>query len=89
MTDQQIRELYEAGVCPGCDAPLKAVAGVSHGHYLPGQHVAKGGGSYWRTTQLGEICAARGIPANDPRVCPWDANMLAGLMHLGWKLTHQ
>jgi hypothetical protein len=72
---------YAKGVCPGCGAPLPAVAGQGDLHYLPGQAIHGPVGTA-RTTVLGEL-APRSMPAKDRRVCPYDADTLAALVHIG------
>lgn len=71
---------YAKGVCPGCGAPLPDVAGQGDKHYLPGQAMYVPNGI--RITVLGEP-ASRSISPTDHRVCPYDADTLAALVHIG------
>jgi hypothetical protein len=62
------RELYALGVCPGCGAPLEKVAGQGVAHYRNGGVV---------------LSLGRSLTSADPRLCPWSADRLAALVHLG------
>jgi hypothetical protein len=65
------RKWYELGVCPGCGSPLEDVAGKgirhSHNHNHPRIYVAG--------TETG--------PEPPGYVCPWSADDLAALVHIG------
>ena len=70
---------YRRGVCPGCGAPLTAVAGTGKRHFLGGQTVARRGGRV--RTDAGEPNGR--LSASDPLLCNWDADDLAALVHIG------
>jgi len=71
------RRLYEAGVCPGCDAPLIKVAGVGVRHWKSGQWLSD------RAARTPPGALASGADPDDPRLCGWSADELTVLVHLG------
>ena len=80
MTGDEVRALFARGVCPGCGADLAEVAGEGINHFRGDELVFARG-----TT--GVIVPA-GRPAgttnpSDPRVCPWNADALSALVHVG------
>lgn len=76
------KEWYARGECPGCGAPLAKVAGRGLGHWLPGQRVTTPKGLH--VTSLGEWQETFGTAGpTDTRRCPWSADDLAMLVHLG------
>lgn len=78
-TRDRARRLYERGVCPGCGADLVDVAGQGDRHYQGGQLLWSNPA---RVTVAGEL-AGRGVISSDPRLCIWDADQLAALVHIG------
>ncbi len=82
MTKQEFaKHWFDRGVCPGCGAPLVKVAGIGTRHYLAGQTVIRGS-NRTRQTQAGES-TSNSVPRDDPRLCPWTADQLAALVHIG------
>lgn len=90
------RAAYRSGKCPGCGAPLVVVAGQGDRHLLGGQELSVNGtakGIKGRTiirrnptegvivrTVAGDKTTMN--PA-DPMLCPWSADELAALVHIG------
>lgn len=93
------RRLYEAGVCPGCGAPLVKVAGVGNRHWKGGQEITSsyeardgreivGRPASRACSNAGVVVLTRaGDPScgilDDSRLCEWSADELTVLVHLG------
>lgn len=71
---------YDKGVCPGCKAPLKKVAGQSKRHWKSDQLVSRKGGRI--KTYLGELHNGAAASTDDVRLCPYTADDLAALVHI-------
>lgn len=72
------RYWYQKGVCPGCESPLELVAGVGQHHIRPGEPIY----IHQRITITNPGHITRLTPM-DPRVCRWDSDQLAALVHIG------
>lgn len=89
------RTAYELGKCPGCGAPLELVAGIGTKHYMGGQEIHAGHYDprpvvrFLRNPNSGPrvVLTRAGDPAvgvlGDSRLCPWSADDLAALVHIG------
>lgn len=92
---QFARDAYASGCCPGCGAPLVKVAGIGTRHLMAGHEINIGS----RSKSQGRVVHRRhGVPyvvsragdstggqisGDDPRLCPWSADDLAALVHIG------